>query len=584
MGLKLFVPCLFLCLFTYSSSAADILIMPSSLYPVHRFTMRHLAEELIKRKHQVTWFEYGLKKSDISLPKGFKEVFVQVQTPNQMIRDIYEHRNHSMHAKLWEPDYWNPAEQSGGWLASIELCDQLLSHKKSRSQFDELVAKKFDSVVVDDLYNPCGLLHTGLQKSVFVYWSITGLRTESAWANQSPSPPSYIPVAGTGLTDELNFWQRSFNLASYMRHLYIHHHIVLRRIDALVEKHYPGRIIPNTSSKNTTKGISHTSSETIAEAFIMERNASINFVNHPPIFDFARPYMPRVNFVGGLHCKKANKLPDDLGKFVNASNDNFGFILISTGFTAQWKLAPQQTVENIVEAIRTKPEIRFVWQYNGLPLENKPENLWVADWLPQQDLLGHAKCRAHISHGGLNSVIESVWHGVPVIGWPLTSAGYDNLLRVTARQAGIMLESKQPSKIELISVINRIYIRHFKQEMLLFQDMVVDVPYTELNHSAFWVEFIVRHQEVPHARSGADELNILQYFLVDVISFVISVLVLLAMAVYYALKLLIKVVLFLLLLPFSRSKGSSTSTSSSISAKSSGKKAKEPVSSSKKKN
>ncbi|PIO52393.1 hypothetical protein TELCIR_26301, partial [Teladorsagia circumcincta] len=88
------------------------------------------------------------------------------------------------------------------------------------------------------------------------------------------------------LTDDLSFVERTFNLASYLRALYIHHHIILPRIDAIFQKHYPG----------------------VAAAFDIERNASINFVNNPPIFDFARPYMPRVNFVGGLHCRNATAL------------------------------------------------------------------------------------------------------------------------------------------------------------------------------------------------------------------------------------------------------------------------------------
>jgi hypothetical protein len=70
---------------------------------------------------------------------------------------------------------------------------------------------------------------------------------------------------------------------------------------------------------------------------------------------------------------------------------------------------------------------------------------------------------------GLNSVIESVWHGVPVIGWPLTALARDNLLRVTARQAGLMLDVKRPSKQQFISAFHRIYIKFYKDEMLVFQ-------------------------------------------------------------------------------------------------------------------
>lgn len=38
---------------------AKVLFMPSTLYPMHSYTMKHLADELVQRKHDVTWLEYG---------------------------------------------------------------------------------------------------------------------------------------------------------------------------------------------------------------------------------------------------------------------------------------------------------------------------------------------------------------------------------------------------------------------------------------------------------------------------------------------------------------------------------------------
>ncbi|CAD5216942.1 unnamed protein product [Bursaphelenchus xylophilus] len=509
--------------------AGHVLISPSSLEPVHRETMKPLAEELIKRGHQVTWFEYGLQKPTDPLPAKVKEVYVEVSVPDQGLYDLYVRKNHSEFKRQWDPEYWSDNERRDHWINSVKICDRVLSDKKSRAIFDKLVKTTFDAVVVDDLYNPCGLLHTALQKSVFVYWSITGLRTESAWSHHSPSPPSYIPAPGSGLTEEMDFLERSKNLAQYAHNLYTHHRVVLPLVDELAKKHFLNHKLP--------------------EAFYMERNASLNFVNHFPIFDFARPYMPRVNFVGCTHCRKAKPLDKKFTDFIAKSNEVDGFVVISSGHSAQWKHAPEDVIQNLLAAIKSKPNIQFIWQFEG-SLTNAPSNLLTVKWLPLQDLLGHKQCKAHISHGGVNSVMESVWHGVPVIGWPLTINNKDNLLRVTARHAGLLLSTKRPSEKQIISALNRIYVQTFKEEALIFQDMVTDVPYTELTHAAFWVEFIIRHQEIPHARSGADDLNILQYFLVDVIAFLLSTITLIVYIIHHTLKLLVRGLIWLVVSAF----------------------------------
>jgi hypothetical protein len=45
--------------------------------------------------------------------------------------------------------------------------------------------------------------------------------------------------------------------------------------------------------------------------------------------------------------------------------------------------------------------------------------LLVRGWAPQLSILAHASTGAFLSYCGWNSVLESVAHGVPIVGWPL---------------------------------------------------------------------------------------------------------------------------------------------------------------------
>jgi UDP:flavonoid glycosyltransferase YjiC (YdhE family) len=52
--------------------------------------------------------------------------------------------------------------------------------------------------------------------------------------------------------------------------------------------------------------------------------------------------------------------------------------------------------------------------------------LLVRGWAPQVRILAHASTGAFLSHCGWNSVLESVTHGVPILGWPLSSEQFYN--------------------------------------------------------------------------------------------------------------------------------------------------------------
>ncbi|WMV38594.1 hypothetical protein MTR67_031979 [Solanum verrucosum] len=54
----------------------------------------------------------------------------------------------------------------------------------------------------------------------------------------------------------------------------------------------------------------------------------------------------------------------------------------------------------------------------------------VCGWAPQVDILAHKATGAFVSHCGWNSTIESVWHGVPIVTWPLYAEQHINAFQV----------------------------------------------------------------------------------------------------------------------------------------------------------
>ncbi|BBH04349.1 UDP-Glycosyltransferase superfamily protein [Prunus dulcis] len=81
------------------------------------------------------------------------------------------------------------------------------------------------------------------------------------------------------------------------------------------------------------------------------------------------------------------------------------------------------------------------WLPKGFVQRIKTQNkgLIVENWAPQVEILSHKATSAFLSHCGWNSVVESLIHGVPLIGWPMASEQFFNA-KYLVEQVGVCVE------------------------------------------------------------------------------------------------------------------------------------------------
>jgi UDP-N-acetylglucosamine:LPS N-acetylglucosamine transferase len=112
-----------------------------------------------------------------------------------------------------------------------------------------------------------------------------------------------------------------------------------------------------------------------------------------------------------------------------------------------------QSIDLIVELARRRQELHFALATGNSPVADSfghssfPPNLSIAKYLPQRRLLKTAS--AMITHGGLGSIKEAIFQGVPLIVLPMLHDQPFNAMRVRHHKLG---EAVFPEKVSVSAI------------------------------------------------------------------------------------------------------------------------------------
>ena len=164
----------------------------------------------------------------------------------------------------------------------------------------------------------------------------------------------------------------------------------------------------------------------------------------------AQVLSPNVVDVGGIHCTPAKSLPPDLKELMD--NHTEGVVYVSFGSAIQPTDMSSKRKEAFLETFR-KLKYQIIWKWNEDSIPDLPPNVILTKWVPQQDLLAHPNLKAFVTHGGLLSTQEALFHEVPLVGVPISNDQKPNMLRAEANGFAKMLTLQTMTKDDLVSAI-----------------------------------------------------------------------------------------------------------------------------------
>ncbi|XP_018561584.1 uncharacterized protein LOC108903775 [Anoplophora glabripennis] len=269
--------------------------------------------------------------------------------------------------------------------------------------------------------------------------------------------------------------------------------------------------------------------EDLPDLLQLHDNMAMLFINTHPIFHSIRPLNPNtIPIGGGIHLRK----PEPLAEEIQSQLDNAkeGAIYVSFGTNVNARMA-NSVITVILEALGELP-YRVLLKAD-LKLEKTPRNVVTHKWLPQQDILRHPNLKLFVTQGGLQSLQEAVYNAVPLVGIPFLGDQIANVNRMVKKGYGLKLNKNDVTRESIKRVVlevmnNPKYSEKVRELSAIYREE--EMP--SLEKAIWWTEYVIRHKGGRHLRSVAVDMPSWKYFMLDVIGFLLSVLVLFTFTCY----------------------------------------------------
>ncbi|XP_066262698.1 UDP-glycosyltransferase UGT5-like [Euwallacea similis] len=393
----------------------------------------------------------------------------------------------------------------------VKVSNDTLYHPNVRKLLDS--NQKFDAVILDQYYNDALKVFAHIYDCSLIILNSKGPNSCVNPLVGNEAPVSYAAHVFKGdFYKNFTFLNRVKNLFFYIAEYLLTEYYVLPKNEEIMHQAFP-----NSPSLHD-----------------LRTNVSLVLLNSHTSLYPALPLVPNMVEIGGYFVDPPQKLPSNLQEILDNAKD--GVIYFSMGSNIKSKDMPKEKKEFIMGVLgRLKQKV--LWKFEE-DLPGKPKNVLIQKWFPQQDVLAHKNIKLFITHGGLLSTTETVYHGVPILALPVFGDQDGNADRAVYNGYGLKLGYNDPAfnEANFEKAINELLTNpKYRENVQLKSKLYHDRPEAPMKTATYWVDYVIRHKGAPHLRVAGVKLPWYKYYMVDVLGFifvvVLSIVILLKMAV-----------------------------------------------------
>ncbi|XP_065368995.1 UDP-glucosyltransferase 2-like [Calliphora vicina] len=462
-----------LCIFPSALNAAHILsVFGVPMHSQYAF-IEPLLKELARRGHQITSITNFPQKENIT---NFRDVVVEKNT--NLFNDFQNFTSENIEANYYEmvDEIYNRA---------FQICINIQNDATVRQILDN---EKIDLILLQVFFSESFFGLSEYLKAPMVGISNAGTMVSIDELVGNISPLSYIPNMILPLR-EMDFWQRFLNVILYFVEL-THYYYKYMPVQKQIYKFY----YPNAQL-------------TFEEA---QKNFSLVLLNDHFSLTTPRPYVPNMIEVAGLNIvTNPDPITPNIKRLLDSAHH--GAILMSLDVA----MTPY-TVDIFLQQFKAMPEI-ILWK-TSQKIQSMSSNVFISANFNEASILTHPNLKLYITCGDFLSIIESVYHGLPILGVASTEKQEDYVDYTKKVGNGLSIKLHTISERVLFKAFNEVLRSpHYANIAKTLSHRFRDQQNTPMERAVYWIEYVLRHNGASHLRNMGQSLLWWQFYSIDVI-------------------------------------------------------------------